>query len=221
MPPSSKISPTTLHADPSRDDCTMARPVPTEPDRVAGKNPRYHVGVIFAVMSITMHRWIAIATLPGAAVSSQFTPAPAWADLHNITYIARIDGLAPGGQAAFITNNNQTNIASLGAMPGDAFQANTVLADPTQAGMQVTIKWPYSATVHCEIDVDDNVAAQIDQFVKPVSGNADPMNGVVPCGAPLIKGSATGLPAPTNGIGPVPSPTVSNPPPKVLGNHVV
>jgi hypothetical protein len=142
---------------------------------------------MFAVMSSTKHSRLAIAALTIAAVSSQLTPAPARAELHNITYIARIDGVAPGGQATFVTNNYQTNSASLSSLPGNAFQANTVLADPTKAGMQVSIRWPYSANVHCEIDVDDNVAAQVDQFVRPVPGSPDPMNGVLPCGAPLTN----------------------------------
>jgi hypothetical protein len=171
-------------------------------------------------MGSTKYRWTVIAALSGAAVSSQLNPASARADLHNITYIARIDGLAPGGQATFVTNNNQTNSASLGALPGDAFQANTVLDDPTKAGMQVSIKWPYSAKVHCEIDVDDNVATQIDQFVKPTAGNNDPMNGVLLCGAPITAETATGLPPPTDSIGPTPRPTVSNPQPRLLGASV-
>jgi hypothetical protein len=136
-------------------------------------------------MSSTMHRWIAIATLTGAAVSSQLTPATARAELHNITYIARIEGVAPGSQATFVTNTSQTNTAQLSSMPGNAFEANAVLADPNQAGMQVSIRWPYAANVHCEIDVDDNVATQVDQFVRPVPGGTDPTNGVLPCGAPL------------------------------------
>jgi hypothetical protein len=132
-----------------------------------------------------MHRWIAIAALTGAAVSSQLTPAPARADLHNITYIARVDGVAPGSQATFVTNSNQTNSAQLGAMPGNAFEADAVLSDPKQAGMQVSVRWPYAAKVHCEIDVDGSVATQVDQFIQPAPGSADPMNGVLPCGAPL------------------------------------
>jgi hypothetical protein len=84
-----------------------------------------------------------------------------------------------------VTNTNQTNTAQLSSMPGNAFEANAVLADPNQAGMQVSIRWPYAANVHCEIDVDDNVATQVDQFVRPVPGGTDPTNGVLPCGAPL------------------------------------
>ena len=132
-----------------------------------------------------MQRWVAIAALAGAAISSQLTPAAARADLHNITYIARIDGVAPGSQATFVTNTNQTNTAPLSSMPGNAFQANAVLADPNQAGMQVSIRWPYAANVHCEIDVDDHVATQVYHFVQPTPGSTDPMNGVLPCVAPL------------------------------------
>jgi hypothetical protein len=136
-------------------------------------------------MSSATHRRITIAALIGAAISPQITPATARADLHNITYIARVDGVTTGSQATFVTNNNQTNTAALSSMPGNAFEANAVLADPKQAGMQVSVRWPYAAKVHCEIDVDDNVATQVDQFVQPTPGTTDPMNGVLPCGAPL------------------------------------
>jgi cytochrome P450 len=59
------------------------------------------------------------------------------------------------------------------------------LADPQKAGMQILLHWPYSANVHCEIDVDDHVFAQVDQFVRPAPPNTDPMNGVLQCGARL------------------------------------
>jgi hypothetical protein len=136
-------------------------------------------------MSSTMNRWTAIAALAIAIVGPQLIPATARADLHNITYLARIDGVAPGSQATFVTDTNQTNTAPLSSMPGNTFQANAVLADPNQAGMQVLLRWPYSANVHCEIDVDDHVATQVDQVVRPAPGSTDPMNGVLPCGAAL------------------------------------
>jgi hypothetical protein len=128
------------------------------------------------------HRWMAVAA---AVACAQFTPATARADLHNITYLARVDGVAPGSMATFITADNQTNMAQLGTLPGSAFQANAVLPDPHHAGMQVAVKWPYSTNVHCEIDVDDKVFVQVDQLVRPAPGSTDPMNGVLPCGAPL------------------------------------
>lgn len=136
-------------------------------------------------MSSTVRRRIAFAALAGAAVGSQLTPATARADLHNITYLVRIDGMAPGSQATFVTDANQTNTAQLSSMPGNGFEASAVLADPHQAGMQVSIRWPYAAKVHCEIDVDDSVATQVDQFVQPAPGSTDPMNGILHCGVPL------------------------------------
>jgi len=136
-------------------------------------------------MSFTRHRWTAIAAAAVVAVGAQLTPAVARADLHNITYIARVEGVAPGSQATFVTNDNQTSTAALSTVLGNAFQANAVLADPHRAGMQVAVQLPYSANVHCEIDVDDNVAVQVDQVVHPAPGSTDPMTGALPCGAPL------------------------------------
>ena len=126
-----------------------------------------------------------IAALTVVAAGSQLSPATAQADLHNITYRARIDGVTTGSQAAFVINGGQTNSTGLSSLPGNVFEANTVLPDPQQAGMQIVVHWPYSANVHCEIDVDDNVFAQVDQFVRPAPGNPGPMNGVLQCGAPL------------------------------------
>lgn len=129
-----------------------------------------------------VHRWMAVAV---AVTCAPLIPATARADLHNITYIARVDGVAPGSVATFITADNQTNMAQLGTLPGSSFQANAVLPDPHHAGMQIAVKWPYSANVHCEIDVDDQVFVQVDQMARPTPGSTDPMNGVVACGAPL------------------------------------
>jgi hypothetical protein len=130
----------------------------------------------------TMHRWLAVAAVVAGA---PLIPATARADLYNITYVARVDGVAPGSVATFITAENQTNMAQLSALPGNTFQADAVLPDPHLAGMQVAVKWPYSANVHCEIDVNDKVFVQVDQVVHPAPGSTDPMNGVLPCGAPL------------------------------------
>ena len=128
---------------------------------------------------------MAIAALTVVAAGSQLSPATARADLHNITYRARIDAVTTGSQATFVINGGQRNSTGLSTMPGNVFEANTVLPDPQQAGMQIVLHWPYSANVHCEIDVDDNVFTQADQMVRPVPGNADPMNGALQCGAPL------------------------------------
>jgi hypothetical protein len=126
-----------------------------------------------------------VAVLTVIAVGSQLSPAIARADLHNITYRARIDGVTTGSQATFVINGGQTNSTGLSSLPGNVFEANTVMPDPQQAGMQVVLHWPYSANVHCEIDVDDNVFTQVDQVVRPAPGNAGPTNGVLQCGAPL------------------------------------
>jgi hypothetical protein len=72
-------------------------------------------------------------------------------------------------------------------LPGRTFEANAVLANPQQAGMQVSIQWPYSANLHCEILVDDAVSAQADQFIAPrlLPASNDPGYGVLTCGAPV------------------------------------
>lgn len=118
-----------------------------------------------------------------AVAASWLIPPTARADLHNITYRARIDALTTGSQATFVMNNGQTT-TSLPSMPGNVFEANTVLADPQQAGLRIVLHFPYSANVHCEIDVDDNVFAQVDQMVRTAPGG-DPNNGALQCGAPL------------------------------------
>jgi hypothetical protein len=119
------------------------------------------------------------------AAGSQLTPATARADLHNITYRARIDALTTGSQATFVINGGKTNTTNLPSMPGNVFEANTVLPDPQQAGLRIVLHFPYSSNVHCEIDVDDNVFTQSDQMVKTALGNSDPNSGALQCGAPL------------------------------------
>jgi hypothetical protein len=136
-------------------------------------------------MSSAKHRRTAIAVLSAAVVGAQLTPAVASADLHNVTYVARVNGVAPGSTATFLINDTQTSTTDLSSLPGNSFEANTVLADPSKAGLQVALRFPYSANVHCEIDVDDNVVTQLDQVIRPAPGNNDPTNGVLVCGAPL------------------------------------
>jgi hypothetical protein len=138
-------------------------------------------------MSATTHTWTVVAAATAITAGVQSAPVIARADLHNITYVARVDGVAPGSQATFVTGDNQTNTAPLSGLTG-AFQAEAVLADPHQAGMQVSVRWPYSANAHCEIDVDNNVVTQVDEVVRPAAGSSAPMNGVLACGAPLPSG---------------------------------
>lgn len=138
-------------------------------------------------MSSTLHGWMAIAAIAGAAVSPQFTTATAVADPHiphNITYIARVDSPISSGRAIYMVNDTYTATAPLSAT-GREFTTTTMLADPNKAGMQVSIPSPYSGNVHCEIDVDHNVTTLVDQFVTSAPGNnGDPNTyGVVACGA--------------------------------------
>ncbi|BAX92441.1 hypothetical protein [Mycobacterium shigaense] len=136
-------------------------------------------------MSFDVRRWLPVVAVTVIAAVSQLIPATAHADLHNITYRARIDALTTGSQATFVINGGQTNTTNLPSMPGNVFEANTVLPDPGQAGLRIVLHFPYAANVHCEIDVDDNVFAQVDQMVRPVAGNTDPNNGALQCGVPL------------------------------------
>jgi hypothetical protein len=136
-------------------------------------------------MSRTGRRLLPVAAVTVIALGGQLMPAPARADLHNITYRARVDALTTGTQASFIINGGQTNTTSLPSVPGSVFEANTVLPDPQQAGMRIVLHFPYAANVHCEIDSDDKVFTQADQMVKPAPGTADPNNGVLQCGTPL------------------------------------
>jgi hypothetical protein len=136
-------------------------------------------------MNPSKRRWAPLAAVTVIAAGYPFTPATARADLHNITYRARIDALTTGSQATFVITGGQTNTTNLPSMPGNAFEANTVLDDPAKAGLRIVLHFPYSANVHCEIDVDDNVFVQVDQMVRPAAGMADPTNGALQCGAPL------------------------------------
>lgn len=142
---------------------------------------------MFAVMSSTMNSWVAIAAVTGAAVSSQLSPATARADQHNphnITYIAKVDSPISSGRAIYMVNDTYTATAPLSAT-GREFTTTTMLADPNKAGMRVAIPTPYSGNAHCEIDVDGQVAALVDQFITSTPGaQGDPNTyGVVACGA--------------------------------------
>ena len=98
------------------------------------------LGVISPAMSSRKRRWMPFAALMIVVAGSQLIPATARADLHNITYRARIDGVAPGSQATFVINGGQTNTAGLSSVPGNVFEAHTVLPDPQQAGMRILVR---------------------------------------------------------------------------------
>lgn len=173
-------------------------------------------------MSWTARACVVAAALAVLVGADQLTVSPALADnpqpqeLHNITYRARITGLARGALITYAVGNGQVQTANPVMLPGRTFEADTVLADPKQAGMQVSIQWPYSASLHCEILVDDETSAAANQFIAPTIGPADddPDYGTLSCGAPInsnasASGTATDT-APGGADAPPPAPAPAN-----------
>jgi hypothetical protein len=102
---------------------------------------------------------------------------------------------------AYKLDDANVNSAQPNLLPGQTLEINAVLADPTLAGMELSIEWPYGSNLHCEILVDDQVVAKADQFIAPrlFRPKDDPLYGVLQCGAPLnlpIEGVAPSAPAP-------------------------
>ena len=114
---------------------------------------------------------------------------------HNVTYRARVDGIARGAVITYRLSDAQVNSAVPTMLPGRTFEATGVLTDPKQAGMRMSIQWPYSANLHCEIMVDDVIVVQADQVINPrlTPARDDPDYGAMNCGAPLSN--ALGAPA--------------------------
>lgn len=150
--------------------------------------------------------------VPTPAPDPVLTPTPGIPPLpqqsqHNVTYRARVDGLARGALVTYRINDTQVNSADPTMLPGRTFEATGVLTDPKEAGMRISIQWPYSANLHCEILVDDQMVVQADQFISPrlTPARDDPDYGAMTCGAPLSN--AVGAPAPA-----VPPPAEVPPP---------
>jgi hypothetical protein len=141
-------------------------------------------------------RCVATASLAVLLVGAQLTPTIAMADdqqtLHNVTYRARIDGVSRGATITYNISDSQVETANPTMLPGETFEANAVLADPHHAGMQISIRWPYTANLHCEILVDDATTAQADDFIAPrlLPQSSDPGYGVMPCGGQLANAAA-------------------------------
>lgn len=140
-----------------------------------------------------VHRTIsgAVALTCGALA----TPGIAAADdpvQHNVTYRARVDGIARGALVTYRISDTQVNSADPSMLPGRIFETTGVLTDPQQAGMRISIQWPYSANLVCEILVDDVTVAAASQFIGPrlTPAKDDPDYGALDCGAPLTN--ATG-----------------------------
>ncbi|MBU9765422.1 hypothetical protein FR943_16405 [Mycobacterium sp. TNTM28] len=158
-------------------------------------------------MSSAKYAWGAAAALAGLLAGALAIPAAAQADpdptpqvepppgqqLHNVTYRARIDGVSRNATIAYKIDDDNINTADPSMLPGRIFEATGVVSDPQAAGMAVRIDWPYSANLHCEILVDDQMVAQADTFVAPrlTRPKDDPNYGSLPCGANLN----TSLPA--------------------------
>ena len=134
-----------------------------------------------------------VATVAAVVTAGVLSPGTAVADenqtdglQHNITYRARVDGLARGAQITYKITDTLVNSADPTMLPGRTFEATAVLDDPRLAGMSVSIQWPYSANLHCEILVDEATVAQADEFVAPrLTPARDVGYGTLTCGAPL------------------------------------
>ena len=107
--------------------------------------------------------------------------------LHNIVYRARVDGVSRGATITYRADGDQFHTANPTMVPGRVFEANAVLPASQIANIRVSIEWPYSANLHCEILVDDAVVAQADDFVGPrlTPQREDPDFGALTCQAPV------------------------------------
>ncbi|CDO33548.1 hypothetical protein ABQF44_10350 [Mycolicibacterium porcinum] len=184
-------------------------------------------------MSSAKYVWGVLPALAGLLTGALLIPAAAHADpeappqveplpdqqLHNVTYRARIDGVSRNATIAYKIDDQNINTADPSMLPGRIFEATGVVSNPETAGMAVRIDWPYSANLHCEILVDDQVVAQADTFVGPrlTRPKDDPNYGSLPCGAPLSNsvpvtvpdtvppGADTAPPAPVDPAVPAPA----------------
>jgi len=141
-------------------------------------------------MNAKLRMSVASATTAALLGGGQLIPAPAAAadELHNVTYIAKVDAWAAGNVVTFMRTDTQTASADLDAF-GTAFEANTVMADPSKAGMVIRLRFPTTANVHCEIKVDDVTTVKSDRFVNTWGNTNDPHTGAMLCGA-LISSMA-------------------------------
>lgn len=158
---------------------------------------------------------------PDATEQSSDAPAPGTEgqvpDLgpgpYNVVYRARVDGVSRGATVNYAFADDQVNTANPTMVPGRVFEATGVVSAAQKAGMQVSIQWPYSASLHCEILVNDQIIAQADQFVAPrlTPQRNDPGYGVLSCGT--VTNFPTGNTAPIDEPAPVDAPPPAAPPP--------
>ena len=148
-----------------------------------------------------------VASAQPSGPGTEVQPSPAEPEtLHNVLYRARADGTSRGAVVAYRMDDENVNSAQPTLLPGQTFEINAVLADPAQAGMELSIEWPYGSNLHCEILVDDQIVAKADQFIAPrlFRPKDDPLYGVLQCGAPLNLPTDT---APPPVAEPEPEPT--------------
>ena len=128
------------------------------------------------------------------AQAPDFGPGP-----YNVVYRARVDGASRGATIDYAIADDQVNTANPTMVPGRTFEATGVVSEIQKAGMQVSIQWPYSASLHCEILANDQIVAEADQFVAPrlTPQHDDPGYGVLSCGT--IANFPTGNTAPIDG----------------------
>ena len=141
------------------------------------------------------------ADAPPAAQTPDYGPGP-----YNVVYRARVDGVSRGATINYVIADDQVNTANPTMIPGRTFEATGVVTQTQKAGMQVSIQWPYSASLHCEILVNDQIIAEADQFVAPrlTPQRDDPGYGILSCGT--IANFPTGNTAPIDLPPPVADP---------------
>lgn len=141
-------------------------------------------------MNTRLRIGVVAASITAVIAGGQLNPSPAAAanELHNVTYIARVDALSAGSVVTFMRSDDQTASADLDGF-GGPFEANTVMNDPSKAGMVIRLRFPTSANVHCEIKVDDVTTVKSDRFISTWGDSNDPHTGAMLCGA-LISSMA-------------------------------
>lgn len=152
---------------------------------------------------------------PEPAPPTPVQPAPDQGILSNITYRARIDGVSRGATITYAAEDNQQQTANPTMIPGRIFEAQTVLPESGTANMRVSIRWPYSANLHCEILVNDALVAQADDFISPraLPVQDDPDYGALTCEAPVSGVPIPAIPADVPADAPPPVDSAAVPPP--------
>lgn len=175
---------------------------------VPGKRRRTAAAAAVAALMAAVLASPVASAQPADPATTDVAAAPPEAQiLHNVVYRARADGTSRGAVVAYKMDDANVNSAQPTLLPGQTFEINAVLADPTLAGMELSIEWPYGSNLHCEILVDDQVVVQADQFIAPrlFRPKDDPLYGVLQCGAPLNL--------PIDGVSPPSTPTETAAPP--------